>query len=346
MRETVEHLRRKAFAAPRVAAALLGMLLLAACLLCLAPGVQALPSAARGSTAGAGLPVTWQPRLTRVAGLTNNKNNLVSLNWNADNSASITVQPAYAVTALADGEVLTAEMAEGTVADLLAETGVVLQGEDYVLPAPETPLQAGLAVRVYRVHTAEEVRRETLPAEAVAAYRAALPEGAAFTASYNGQYDVLYRDRLVNGAVESSTLLDMTPVLQPRPQDSFTIEEGIPCSRILGYDDVHFGPDGLPLGVTGVWEGAVCTAYSSSGGMGASGLGLYCGTVAVNPNVIPYGTRMYITSADGSFVYGFAIATDTGTAMMEGYVDLDLYFETNDECYQFGKRALNVYFLD
>ncbi len=65
----------------------------------------------------------------------------------------------------------------------------------------------------------------------------------------------------------------------------------------------------------------------------------------MNPNIIPYGTRMYITSADGSFIYGFCVATDTGTAMMEGYVDLDLFFETNAEARRFGKRALNVYIL-
>ncbi len=115
---------------------------------------------------------------------------------------------------------------------------------------------------------------------------------------------------------------------------------------IAEFDDVEMGVDGLPVNATRVMEGTVCTAYSSSGGRGASGLGLYCGTVAVNPNVIPYGTRMYITSPDQSFVYGFAIATDTGTAMMQGHVGLDLYFETNAEARRFGKRALDVYILD
>ena len=61
---------------------------------------------------------------------------------------------------------------------------------------------------------------------------------------------------------------------------------------------------------------------------GASGLGLYCGTVAVNPALIPYGTKLYIASTDGRFVYGYAIATDTGTSLLNGSCLVDLYYDT------------------
>jgi len=57
------------------------------------------------------------------------------------------------------------------------------------------------------------------------------------------------------------------------------------------------------------------TGYYSKTGKGSSGLGLGYGTVAVDPDVIPYGTKLYITSTDGKFVYGYAVATDTGIAL-------------------------------
>ncbi|MDL2294460.1 ubiquitin-like domain-containing protein [Ruminococcaceae bacterium OttesenSCG-928-D13] len=260
-------------------------------------------------------------------------------------TADLVVRRAFPVAVEADGETITAQFVEGTVADLLEKSEVELGPEDFVEPAPETPLEKMMLVEVNRVDYVEETRREELTPEAVEAWVAALPEDAEFVESYNGTYDVTYRDRLVNGEVESSEIVELVPLVQPRPADSYTITAGVPCSRIEGYDDIEFGPDGLPIGYTDMWEGAVSTAYSSSGGRGASGLGLYCGTVAVNPNRIPYGTRMYITSADGKFIYGFAIATDTGTALMENHIDLDLYFETNAECLQFGKRGMNVYFF-
>ena len=257
------------------------------------------------------------------------------------------IRAAFPASATADGAVYTGHFVQGTVADLLAEAGITLGPDDYVLPAPDTALATGTTARVHRVEYVEEVRREELDESTLAAYRETLPPGFAFIESTNGPtYDVLYRDKLVNGAVAESTIIELLPVIEapsPRPADSFTIEEGVPCSRIEGYDDIEFGTDGLPVGYTRVMSGAVATAYSSSGGRGSSGLGLYCGTIAVNPNVIPYGTRVWITDRSQSFIYGFAIATDTGTAMMEGHVDIDLYFETNAECRQFGKRQLDVY---
>ena len=70
------------------------------------------------------------------------------------------------------------------------------------------------------------------------------------------------------------------------------------------------------------------TGYYSKTGKGSSGLGLGYGTVAVDPDVIPYGTKLYITSTDGKFVYGYAVATDTGIAVQKGQILVDLFYET------------------
>ncbi|MEG2678026.1 MAG: 3D domain-containing protein, partial [Oscillospiraceae bacterium] len=93
-----------------------------------------------------------------------------------------------------------------------------------------------------------------------------------------------------------------------------------------------------------VLQNAVCTAYSfKPGTFGASGMHMFQGFVAVNTNVIPYGSLLYITSPTGKFTYGWAIAADVGEAMMAGYVDIDLFFETYTESALFGKHKMNVY---
>jgi len=89
-----------------------------------------------------------------------------------------------------------------------------------------------------------------------------------------------------------------------------------------------------------------CTAYYEIDGITATGTAPQVGTVAVNPNVIPYGSRLYICSADGSFVYGYCIAEDTGGACMAGDIVVDLYMNSEEECNAFGRQELYIYILD
>lgn len=88
------------------------------------------------------------------------------------------------------------------------------------------------------------------------------------------------------------------------------------------------------------------TAYTTGGSVGtvtASGRPAKVGHVAVDPRVIPLGTKLYIESMDGTKSYGYAIAADTGGAIKGRIVDL--YFNTYRECIQFGRRNVRVYVL-
>ncbi|NLK64292.1 MAG: hypothetical protein GX289_04280 [Tissierellia bacterium] len=79
-------------------------------------------------------------------------------------------------------------------------------------------------------------------------------------------------------------------------------------------------------------------------GITASGTKAQPGTVAVDPDVIPLGTKLYIASTDGSPDYGFATALDTGSAI-KGY-KIDLFMENNQDALNFGIRQVKVYILD
>ena len=73
--------------------------------------------------------------------------------------------------------------------------------------------------------------------------------------------------------------------------------------------------DGTTLNFSGV-KSMTATAYTAGHGGAdyttATGTLVKVGTVAVDKNVIPLGTKMYIVAADGSVVYGTAVAADTG----------------------------------
>jgi 3D (Asp-Asp-Asp) domain-containing protein len=79
-------------------------------------------------------------------------------------------------------------------------------------------------------------------------------------------------------------------------------------------------------------------------GVAASGMRISRGIVAVDPRVIPMGSKLYIESLDSWPDYGFAIAGDKGGAIKGNKVDL--FMESSSEVRQFGRRKVNVYILD
>lgn len=73
-------------------------------------------------------------------------------------------------------------------------------------------------------------------------------------------------------------------------------------------------------------------------GITANGMKAGHGVVAVDPRVIPLGTRLYIQG------YGYAIAADTGGAIKGNRIDLCM--ETKNEAFSFGRRPVKVYILE
>lgn len=88
------------------------------------------------------------------------------------------------------------------------------------------------------------------------------------------------------------------------------------------------------------------TAYTAGHGGAnsrtATGTQVRTGTVAVDKRVIPLGTKMYIVTNNGSYVYGLSVAEDTG---VRGNI-VDLYLPTYQDCVNFGRRGVTVYILE
>lgn len=80
------------------------------------------------------------------------------------------------------------------------------------------------------------------------------------------------------------------------------------------------------------------TAYALTGSRTAVGARTRRGIVAVDPKVIPLGTHMFIKG------YGYAVAADTGGAIKGRRVDL--FFESNRDALKWGRRPVDIYFLE
>ncbi|WP_371370949.1 3D domain-containing protein [Sporomusa aerivorans] len=65
------------------------------------------------------------------------------------------------------------------------------------------------------------------------------------------------------------------------------------------------------------------------------------GVIAVDPRVIPLGSRLFIQFADGSSMYG--VAEDTGGAIKGNRIDIAM--QSVDHAYEFGVQNVKVYIL-
>lgn len=93
-----------------------------------------------------------------------------------------------------------------------------------------------------------------------------------------------------------------------------------------------------------------CGKSPSSPGYGvtASGLKIIPGTgmkvIAVDPKVIPLGSKVYVQGLNGAWDYGYAVAGDTGGAIKS--MKIDLYMDSHEETLSWGRKKVNIYVVD
>lgn len=80
------------------------------------------------------------------------------------------------------------------------------------------------------------------------------------------------------------------------------------------------------------------SAYTYTGRNTATGKQPAVGLVAVDPSVVPMGSKLYIEG------YGYAEAADTGGAIKGNR--LDLFMEERSQCLNWGNRTVKVYMLE
>ncbi len=265
----------------------------------------------------------------------------------------LTIDRSFIVRLTVDGVTTAVRMTDGTVGDALQQAGVNLAGYRLINAQVTDAASDGLDICVESALSyAERTEVETLDYDVETRYTATLPKGRVkvVQSGREGTLTRTLRDTVVDGEVTESVVLDEVreePVNEIREVGTFVGGGSTPMSA--APQSVVLDEAGLPLSYSRVLTGK-CTAYTSDRGMAgkrtASGRAAAVGVVAVDPREIPYGTELYITSADGSYIYGYAIAGDTGSAMLSGRALCDLYMDTYEQCIAFGRRTMNVYVLN
>lgn len=262
----------------------------------------------------------------------------------------IQIDRAFDVTVLDSPDEYTCRTTGCTAEEVLQTLGVTL-GEGDVLSVPaDSALTQETTLVIRRSSTETVTRVETIPYETGVIEDSSIFAGQEriIRAGVPGTKEVTYRRTYLGGecteneVIGEKILTEPSNALHAVGTKPFTGSGKVPYST-LTPDGFELDENGLPKHYQSCFDG-VATAYYG-GGLTSTGVPAAVGYVAVNPDVIPYGTRMWIVSLDGEYVYGYAIAADTGGFAKGGWADLDLYMDTESECWDFGKRDVRIYIL-
>ena len=251
-----------------------------------------------------------------------------------------------AVTISVDGNLIeTVAERTDTIAMVFAEEGIILGEHDEVNFALSEKITDNMEITVDRVEYIDVSLSEAIAYETVYEESTLYKMGTEFK-SQEGQIGckvTTFTEKLVNGEVAESKIA-YTQVYEP-VNEIITVGTAYnePYSKRLGDFELD---GGVPTEYAYIVSGKV-TAYTAPPGAGTySGRKLEVGTVAVNPDIIPFGSELYICSKDGKRVYGYAIAADTGD-LTEVVADvfMGLTSEHYDDACDWGAQFCDVYVL-
>lgn len=254
------------------------------------------------------------------------------------NNSTITIKRAVNVKVSVDGETLDILTAEEDVKSLLATEDISLNEEDKIVPSKEAKLHDGLAIDITRVENKIETDTTAVGFKTVVKNDNSLANSISKTIQNgkNGEkkitYDVVYED----GQEVSRTKISEEIV--KAPVDKIVVKGTKPTmiasrgGNNLSYSRV------FTARATAYWaEDGIGKTKTATGRMAVRNPDGYS-TIAVDPKVIPYGTKLFVEN------YGFAIAADCGSAIKGDRIDV--YFNTRKEAYTWGIKYVKVYVLD
>lgn len=247
------------------------------------------------------------------------------------NTTNIVVEHAKSV-AIKDGasETLTVHTQAQTTADLLKELHINLSATDQVSPSMTASIKDGTTITINRRSEDVKVSYEAIPFQT---------ERQPDADEYTGTEKVLTPGVEGKATITTTVVYENGKAVDHKTDRQVTQE---PVNQVVAY-----GTKQQPIVVASrsgeSFQASkslimAATGYSAPGARTASGSAAGQGTVAVDPNVIPLGTKLYIEG------YGYAVASDVGGAIKGNRIDL--HFSSEDQALQWGVRSVTVYILN
>ena len=269
--------------------------------------------------------------------LTDNKSVTPSLNTVITDDTNIYVYNAKNIKLTTNGTEMSVKAPEGTVENALNILGYTVTDNDILSVDKNAQVEDDMEITLKKVTYVDEKSTEKISYKTVEKDSDDILTGESEVSQkgVDGEKEVTKRCKYIDGKYASTKVIGEKVTKEP-------VDKVILNGTKRGTTT---DTSGAPVSYRYMVSGSGTAYTAAPGSLTATGVTVYEGGVAVNPAIIPYGSKLYIEAADGSHVYGYATAVDTGGALMDGSAIVDLFYFSYDDCVNFGRRDVNVYVL-
>jgi len=241
------------------------------------------------------------------------------------------------ITIAADGTTRTIQTVPGTARAILAKAGITVDAYDRVQPDNDYPVPAGTPICVVRVEITETTAQVAIkpPVEERPDPEMERGKVKVLEAGKAGVKEQTVRQVFADGKLEKKEVIAEHVVEQPQ-QRIVMVGTKPPVYTLTTSRGTFRYSQVATMSATAYCPCKLCCGPKANGTT-KSGMKAGYGVVAVDPKVIPLGTRFYIEG------YGPAVAADIGSAIKGNRIDL--CFETHQEALIFGRKKIKVYTL-
>lgn len=269
--------------------------------------------------------------------LAENQSVTPSLNTVITGDMNIYVYNSKNIKLTTNGTEMTVKAPEGTVENALNILGYEITDDDILNVDKNAQIEDDMKITLKKVTYVDEKSTKKISYKTVEKDSDDIMTGESEVSQkgVDGEKEVTKRCKYIDGKYDSTKVIDEK--VTKEPVDKIVLNG---TKRGTTTDS-----SGAPVSYSYMVSGSGTAYTAAPGALTATGVPVYEGGVAVNPAIIPYGSKLYIEAADGSHVYGYATAVDTGGALMDGSAIVDLFYFSYDDCVSFGRRDVNVYVL-
>lgn len=248
------------------------------------------------------------------------------------------------ISLIVKGEEIKISSFKKTVRELLSENEIQYDDDDIITPSLSSELKDYMEIKVVEVTQSQVTEKEDIPYSVKLIDDNDLLKGKTKVTQEgkSGEkeitYNLTYYDgKLVKKALEGEKVSQepVDKIVKKGIKEEVVVASRSTTSRNSSSSESKASSASNSASKNGKHMVVQATAYAGDS-ITSIGTVPKWGTIAVDPRVIPYGSKVYIPQFNKTF-----IAEDCGGAIKGNIIDI--FMNSESECYKWGRRTIDIY---